>query len=552
MTGASLALLLLCGLWAPVDEPPPIAKLYGEQNWAEVVETWRGSSDPTAELDYYAGMSLARLGKPREAQQALEAGQRKSPLDKRFPVELAGLAFERRDYSSARSLLRRALRLDPQDRYATDFLASVYFLEHNLEAALVYWNRVGRPQIQEILMEPKPALDAVLFDRAISVAPASILALRDLWASEASLDLLGIFPRYQFALEPHGENEQFDLVFRSAERDGWGSTKTEGLISLMRGAPYETIYPEFYNIGHSALSVTSMLRFDPNKLRLLVSAGRPIGRNPKRRFEIYLDGRKENWDFTRTFHGAGAAPTDLALDKLEGGASIRSVVGDAWGWSSAVSLSDRRFAGFGGPDPFFTSGALLKYRAQADHPLLRMPERRLAVESSASGEFGRLFAQGFGAYSKVAGTVDARWFPEALGDRYEVNAGVRSGRIFGAVPLDELFILGLERDNDLPLGAHIGTQGGKKGSAPLGRTYLLVNSGVDRRIYANGFLKIKLGPFLDSGKITDPSGIFGVDRWLWDTGARLKLEILSSVTVAISYGKDLRSGGNSFYATTTR
>jgi hypothetical protein len=55
-----------------------------------------------------------------------------------------------------------------------------------------------------------------------------------------------------------------------------------------------------------------------------------------------------------------------------------------------------------------------------------------------------------------------------------------------------------------------------------------------------------------TGRITDPSGFFGSGGWLWDTGEQLKLSLFSAVTVAVSYGKDLRGGCNAFYATTLR
>ena len=41
--------------------------------------------------------------------------------------------------------LRRALRLAPRDDYTNNFLATIYFLEGNLDAALKYWNRSGKP-----------------------------------------------------------------------------------------------------------------------------------------------------------------------------------------------------------------------------------------------------------------------------------------------------------------------------------------------------------------------------------------------------------------------
>ncbi len=550
MIGPAVAAVLLFAF--ALDDDPAVARaqeLYDGGKWAETVAVWRAFPDPPPALDYYAGMALARLERFDQARAALEAGSRKDPRDKRFPVELAGLAYKRHDYSSASRYLHRALHLDPADRYANDFLATIYFLRHNLDAALPYWNRAGKPRIEQIRQEPEPRVRPGLLDQAFAAAPASVLTLGDLRATEASLDLLGIFSRYQFALAPRDENETFDLAFRSTERNGWGDTKWQGLLTMLRGAPYATLYPDWYNLGRSAVNVTSLVRFDPEKLRISASVSGPAARNPHLRWRFFLNGRKENWNLTRSFHGAGAPPDDLHLQKIEGGGEIRGVIGANWGWSSAVTAAGRKFARSPDAANYFTNGASVKYRGQIDHALLYLPERRLAVTSSAFGEFGKLFAAGFGPYSRAGAALTTRWFPQAEGDRYQLSTSLRTGTASGAVPFDELFMLGLERDNDLPLRAHIGTEEGRKGSAPLGRAYFLWNTELDRKIYDAGFLKIKLGPFLDSGRITDSSGVFGSRRWLWDTGVQLKVSVFSTVTVAFSYGKDLTSGRNAFYAT---
>jgi len=112
--------------------------------------------------------------------------------------------------------------------------------------------------------------------------------------------------------------------------------------------------------------------------------------------------------------------------------------------------------------------------------------------------------------------------------------------------------LGLERDNDLWLRAHIGTRKGRKGAAPLGRNYVLANWDIDKKIYENGFLELKMGPFLDSGKIYDPSRDFGSRVWLWDAGGQLKVRILGGPSVVFYYGKDLRSCHNAFYLTVSK
>jgi hypothetical protein len=111
-------------------------------------------------------------------------------------------------------------------------------------------------------------------------------------------------------------------------------------------------------------------------------------------------------------------------------------------------------------------------------------------------------------------------------------------------------MLGLERDNDLWLRAHIGTRDGRKGSAPLGRNYFLSNWEIDKHVYGNGIFSVKLSPFLDTGKITGSAGLSST-RWLWDTGVQAKFGVLG-VGVTFTYGKDLRSGNNAFYAMTAR
>ena len=142
------------------------------------------------------------------------------------------------------------------------------------------------------------------------------------------------------------------------------------------------------------------------------------------------------------------------------------------------------------------------------------------------------------------------WFPREQGDDYEMLWRAHAGKTFGQIPFDELFMLGMDRDNDLPLRAHVGTRHGEKGSAPLGRNYFLSNWESDKHVYSNGILTVKLGPFLDTGKILDSSSTLGPHKWLFDIGPQAKLNVLG-VGVVLLYGKDLRTGNNAFYTDVT-
>jgi hypothetical protein len=183
--------------------------------------------------------------------------------------------------------------------------------------------------------------------------------------------------------------------------------------------------------------------------------------------------------------------------------------------------------------------------------LWRRPESRLTLEGGLSSQAGRIWSQPSHSFEKLQGSLRFQWFPQAEGDDYEVQHSLKAGRTFGEVPFDELFMLGLERDNDLWLRGHVGTRNGRKGSAPLGRNYLLSNWEADKSVYGNGILTVRLGPFLDTGNVTDSSAGLGSQKWLWDVGAQAKVRVFG-VTVVFSYGKDLRSGNNAFYVSMPR
>jgi tetratricopeptide (TPR) repeat protein len=562
-TFACLILFSCCVLGLCAQSPPDAALLVdrlkqlsaGEQ-WQEVVRLTETSSPPetshrSADLDYYYGMALARLGRWDEAARAFRAGIRLKPNDKRFPLELAGVAFKQKNYPCTVSNLRRALELDPEDSYASDFLASIFFLQNNLQAALKYWNRVGKPRIENVQTEPTPRVDPVLLDRAFAFSPAGTLRSSDLLTTERRIDAFGIFPTYRFNLAAR-EDGKFDVLFRSQERNGWGSSKLQGLLGLLRGLPYQTIYPEFFNLGHEAVNVQSLIRWDAQKRRLRASLSGPLHRNPKWRYGFQTDLQNENWNIRNSFTGPAPLLVALNLRREAVGAEITSFLHGRWTWSTGAELSHRDFRGVspGGVllPALLSQGFQLKQHSQLSYELWRIPEKQFTLRSGVSSQLGRIWSQSPHLFEKLEGSLAGHWFPSSRGEDYETYAQIRSGKTFGELPFDELFMLGAERDNGLWLRAHIGTRDGRKGSAPLGRNYLLGNWETDKVIHQNGFVTLKAGPFVDTGRITDPSSILGSKEWLCDTGIQVKVRVLG-VAVGISYGKDLRSGNNAFYTT---
>src|SRR5882672_1571245 len=150
------------------DHTTEIKQLFAEERWEEIVRVAEVEAERSADINYYYGTALARLGRWDEARRAFQIGLSQQPGDKRFSLELAGVCFRQKNYPAAAEHLRRALRLDPADTYANDFLAGVYFLQGNVEAALKYWNRISKPEIEEVRIEPAPRVAPALLDRAFT------------------------------------------------------------------------------------------------------------------------------------------------------------------------------------------------------------------------------------------------------------------------------------------------------------------------------------------------------------------------------------------------
>jgi hypothetical protein len=99
---------------------------------------------------------------------------------------------------------------------------------------------------------------------------------------------------------------------------------------------------------------------------------------------------------------------------------------------------------------------------------------------------------------------------------------------------------------------HVGTRDGRKGSAPLGREYVLTQTELDRTLFEFPFIRLQAGPFFDSGRIDDPSKQFGSGGWMRDVGIQAKIATIGRLKLILVYGRDLRGGGGVFYTSVSR
>jgi len=531
-----------------------VEQMVQRERWTEVVGALQPVAIKNAELVFSYGSALGQLGRYDEAREAFLSGRRIAPRDKRFPIELAGVAFKQKQNASARRWLRIAIGIDRNNAYANDFLGTLYFLDTNLDAALKYWNRTDKPYIVAIHGDERLRICPALLDRALAFAPMHEMRLQELETTRTRLEGLGVFtgPRVQLAARSDGK---FDAQVNLPERNGWGSSVWTGLLSTFSGVAYQTIYPEYANIGGSATSLRSLVRWDAQKRRLAAGLDGPLHQNPKWHYSLGLDLRNENWDIRQSFTGAAPSLGALNLRRETGMASVSSFNSGQWGWDAGVEFSHRDYrsvvTGVAAGSALLLEGWQLKQFGDLRHVLWRAPEYRFTLSSQAAYQVGRIWSSPAHMFGKAQGSAWAQWIPQARGDDYAVWSEVRAGGISGQVPFDELFQLGMERDNDLWMRAHVGTRDGRKGSAPLGTEFFLSNQEIDKNVWGNGLVRVKVSPFVDTGKISGAGAALSSRGWLWDTGAQAKVRVLG-LGLTFVYGKDLRTGNNAYYFTAGR
>ena len=357
-------------------------------------------------------------------------------------------------------------------------------------------------------------------DNIFAFSRASVLTSETYEETRRRLDALGIFSGYRIELTPTN-GDDFDMTFRAAERNG------PRFLSWIRGLPYQTVYPGWWNVGGRAINVESLIRWDRNNRRGQISLSLPLRRDSKIGFRVQTDVRKENW----LVDNAG-----FNLHRSEVSAEVRAILGRGWDWSSGLNVVHRAFSNA------LTGGNSISYRTAVHRTMIRIPERRLSVDSLLKLEVGKLFTSPSERFTQLQGDISLNWTPfSRRHDDYITRIRLRSGETFGQLPFDGLFIVGLDRDSDLRLRAHPALRSGQKGAAPMGRGFVLLNSDISKRLYSNGLFRLEAGPFLDSARIASQPQAFV------DAGIQLKVSVLSGLTLGVSFGRDLRTGGHAVF-----
>ena len=484
------------------------------------------------------GMALAKEQRYAEARDVFAQGRRLAPGDLRFFVEGAGAAYRLERMGEAQRLLRRALGREPDDAYARNFLATLYLLDGNVEAALAVWAPLGKPEVARVETPPGWRTDPVLIDRAVAFAPGEPLTLAEWRKTARQLDHLDVFS--PAGLDLLSEGGKFTARVRAAERNGFGPTRWAAALQAARALPYQAVRLDYANLGQGAANVRSLARWDPRKRRAWFEYARPLRGEPSLRGRLFFDARDEDWTLL------SASGESFRMRTAEAGAGFSATAGGRMTWGGEAAWTYRDFdAREGDPRRLSAPGARVDFFA--DWAAWRARARRISLDAQTRLRLGRAWDAEAGRYARFDQRARLEWIPVRKGDAWRVEAEAAAGAIAGLAPFDQLYILGVERDNDLWVRGIPGARDGRKGAAPLGDRFWLVNLGFDRRLFRVGFLETRAGPFLDLGRITDSRDRLGAPETLLTAGVAVRLRIFGMVGATVFIGRDFRAGRTHWY-----
>lgn len=533
-----------------------VRALYDAGAWAQAAKLAANAQPRSADLELYLGLAHVHLSEFESARNAFITGYQNFPRDARFAEELAGVAYRDKNMPEAKRWLKRALNRNPSSEYANDFLGLLFLADDNLPAVLKYWNRIGKPFVHAVRLDPAPALNSLLLDRAVAASAGQVLLVDRLQTTQSNLDRIGILTDYRFELAPR-QDQQFDLTLRTAGSIGPPGGNLGGwvgkLLPCLRGLPFETVYFDLSNIGQKATSLSALARWDSNKRRLAINFAGPVRLNPRWFYRIGVDARDETWDLTSTYFARPGALNEMKLRKIEAGGEFEYALTGRLAWTSGLWMARRDFRNHG-QERFFANSWSAQFRNGLKYLLWTWPEQRVQADASVHLDTGHVFTGAPGREVIARGALSATWLPRARGDDLALNLHLSAGRIFGAAPFDDYFMLGMERDNDrdLWLRGHVGTRDGRKGSAPMGTRYLLLQTEINQTVFRLPFVRVQLAPFLDVGSIADSTRDFGSQGYVTDSGLQARIKTPGNLTFSFVYGRDLRHGRGVFYTTITK
>jgi len=500
------------------------------------------AQQPSADGYLYLGIAYGNTREWKRAEDTLKEGSAKFPQDPRFHNELAGVYLAANDPDAARRSLRDAVAVDPDNKYATDLLATMDMSMGNVKAALAAWNKDGRPIVGDILHNAHTQYENWTIGKAVSFDKGKTLTWNKWRTTESRLWESQMYSNVGVEIEPTQRPDEYTVIVRTVPKS---KTVDRYVNPLLATVLFHHPQIHLWNVGNTAMSLHAGYRFAANRHRADVGIQVPLPLPGLVFFEAQGIFRSERWDLSRP--------------AIDDGTDYRFRY-QSTGFRTALKHI---------PHYRVEVGAGFEYRNRttggAPLPALSVDSRntgQLFFDTTllpADGRYrSRVHGEAFLARKGLLGDMNYSGGTLEWNNRYEMDARVgmnlevtlKGGTSRGEVPVDDYFVLGLdETSKNLLRGHNSRSSRGHYGHAPMGTSFTLVNTTFDRRIRRFQifntlnvpFAELKWVVFVDGGKVWDRAHVFNTGKLLIDAGGGFKLETPTRM-LSMTYGRSLRDG----------
>ena len=515
-----------------------------------------------ADAQYYLALSRSQQGRLDEARAGFEQVLRIDPKNADACLEIAGIYLKTKDYPAALSLIKRGLRLSPQDAYGLELAGTINFLMDSKLEGLRYWNRLNRPHLTELQVHSTDSATRQRIAEEIYLVPGDLLSAQEIDAARWRLRQHRHVRGVKFRPIPGAGPDQYTLEIDADTRRAVGS-RMEFLFNTLSNVGFQTWRLTWWDIAGSGVTSDLLWRWrsDAQRIQLNFEMPRPLhlpvyaGASYNWRDESwYLSGNPDQpqSDFRLRTHEAGVRfLLPLKVPQLSLAASVvtRTRRYDFHGAPPAAG-SD---GGEEGPAPldsarrasWFQLAPVLQLRG-------REPQSVAGIESRirAGLDIGRAWDPVSQRLSRFSVSWENRidWSSRSKLQR-TLLLGLHAGYLAESGLAEDHFILGVGPDADFWLRAHPYLREGKPGNTPLAGEFLLGNLTVASDIKNWKWIKIGALAFLDVAQLPRLYPGQSIPRVQADVGIGVELgsPIVPSRRFTIMWGHDTRTGQNVFY-----
>jgi tetratricopeptide (TPR) repeat protein len=454
-------------------------------------------------------------------------------------LELAGVEFEQGRNREAIRYLREVLELDPDNDYASHFLANLLYLEEKKIEALHHWNRVGEPRINQIAFRTSTEFEAGLLQRLFSLNEGEMLRKDQIIDMRWKQKRLNLGPPFHLELTP-GSQDNWDLEVTVPPRSTLSFTKTFLLLNSVRAPLYQELQLTYPARLGSGRHMSASLRWDADRKRAKALARLPFVATPSDGLRLGLDLRDENWHHTLSgkhfpYQNEGLSADYEYLFTKRRSLSIRT------GYEHQLLSFEEKEDSFPQDPHLVRLGLEWNQLFGLNHSDTVQLAWKCRLDGlSVFGQEGSRARQFFTVLS-LPWLIDSQSPTELT---LSLGAGVSSEDL----PFNHYFILGVGQDSPLPLRAHPAVQNGQKGHGPMGRNFLSANLGFQRRLSRWHVLEIH-GITFSSDTAMVSNGPFGdlEKEWYQDVGFGLRMGVLGQDLVELLFGFDLKTSSFNFW-----